>query len=214
MVKKKTKRKKAVKKKPVAKKKKPVKKKKLIKKKVVAKKRAIKKTVHRPVIPKTELGIERSLVQNFIALQKVMVNLSVKFDSLTTQISKLLDLFEISAKALAEKDYTKEKEVRDDKQIIAKIDNLSEQNKVLARGLTLLHEPSIQQRRPMVQPMQRPIPAPRLPRPQPPRPQPAPQPQNPQMGQGQAKEPEKNMADYQKSISSVEPTNPQKPKKV
>jgi len=208
MVKKKTTRKKTVKKKPVAKKKK------LIKKKVAAKKRVIRKVHSSSPAPKTELGIERSLVQNFIALQKVMVNLSVKFDSLTTQISKLLDLFEISAKALAEKDYTKEKEVREDKQILAKMDNLSDQNKVLARGLTLLHEPPIQQRRPMVQPMQRQIPAPRPPMPQIPRQQPALQSQNPQMAQGQTKEPEKNMADYQKSISSNEPSSPQKFKQL
>jgi len=208
MVKKKTTRKKAIKKKPVAKKKKP------IKKKVTPKKRVIKKIHSSPQLPKTELGVERSLVQNFIALQKVMVNLSVKFDNLTTQISKLLDLFEISAKALAEKDYTQEKEIRNDKQVLAKIDNLSEQNKVLARGLTLLHEgPPVQQKRPLVQPMQRSMRAP----PRPPTPQPPRQviSQNPQGSpEEKTKEPEKNMADYQKSISSTEASNTQKFKQL
>lgn len=43
-------------------------------------------------------SVENVLVENFVSLQKVMTNLSLKFDNLTNQISKLLDLFEISAK--------------------------------------------------------------------------------------------------------------------
>jgi len=69
-----------------------------------------------------------------------MVNLSVKFDDLSNKLSKLLDLFEISAKALAEKDLTIEKTARDDDRIIKEIGNLSGQNKVIARGLTLMHD--------------------------------------------------------------------------
>ena len=37
--------------------------------------------------------LEKVLIDNFVSLQKVMVNLSVKFDDLTNQISKLLELF-------------------------------------------------------------------------------------------------------------------------
>ena len=81
---------------------------------------------------------EKILVQNFVSLQKVMTNLVVKFDSLSTQISKLLDLFEISAKALAEKDVDSTKE---NKKIFEGINELKNQNKIIARGLTLLHEP-------------------------------------------------------------------------
>ena len=46
--------------------------------------------------PKNERDIqtEKILVENFVALQKVMVNLSIKFDNLSGQISKLLELFE------------------------------------------------------------------------------------------------------------------------
>jgi len=83
--------------------------------------------------------IEKALIENFIALQKVMTNLSIKFDNLSTQISKLLELFEISAKSLAEKDFS-EKGERDDKIIIEKLNNLIEQNKLLAKGLTLMHD--------------------------------------------------------------------------
>lgn len=88
----------------------------------------------------SEFQVERVLVQNFVSLQRVMTNLSSRFDDLTVQISKLLELFEISAKALAEKDFdiTGNKK-EDNKEMISKMDNLLEQNKVIARGLTLLN---------------------------------------------------------------------------
>ncbi len=84
--------------------------------------------------------IENALIENFISLQKVMVNLSVKFDNLTTQISKLLELFEISAKALAEKEFVTDKEKKDNKEVLDKMDKVIDQNKILARGLTLMHD--------------------------------------------------------------------------
>ena len=86
-----------------------------------------------------EIKIEQALIENFIALQKVMANLLLKFDNLTNQISKLLNLFEISAKTLAEKEFDAENGKRDDRKIAEKLDSLLEQNKILARGITLLH---------------------------------------------------------------------------
>ena len=93
--------------------------------------------------------LEKVLIQNFVSLQKVMTNLSVKFDELTSQISKLLELFEISAKTIAEK-----KNFGNDKEVNEKINNLMEQNRTLAKGLTLLHENKTPQR-PMQPPMRR-----------------------------------------------------------
>jgi len=81
---------------------------------------------------------EQILIENFVSLQKVMTNLAVKFDSLSGQISKLLELFEISAKTLAEKDYSIKSEP--DKKVAEKLDNILEQNKIIAKGITLLHE--------------------------------------------------------------------------
>jgi len=93
------------------------------------------------IIPaKKNNEIERILIENFISLQKVMVNSSVKFDGLTHQISKLLELFEISAKALAEKDFEIEKNNRENAKLLEKIENVLEQNKTIAKGLTLMHE--------------------------------------------------------------------------
>jgi len=83
--------------------------------------------------------IDEKLINNFIALQKVLTNISIKFDNLSDQIVKLLEIFEISAKALAEKDFS-EFEKFDSKELSEKIDNLMEQNRTIARGLTLMHE--------------------------------------------------------------------------
>ncbi|RLG15995.1 hypothetical protein DRN69_02055 [Candidatus Pacearchaeota archaeon] len=103
------------------------------KKKKVASKNPLKKSSE-------DTNIQKILVENFVSLQKVMVNLSVKFDDLTNKISKLLELFEISAKALAEKDFDFGKSSKDNKKIIEKIDTLLEQNKTIARGLALMHD--------------------------------------------------------------------------
>ncbi len=108
--------------------------------KKVVKPNSTKKTKTIP-IKKNNSGpkVEKILIENFVSLQKVMTNLSLKFDDLTKQISKLLELFEISAKTLAEKEFEIEKK-GSDKKVIEKIDNLLEQNKIIARGLTLIHE--------------------------------------------------------------------------
>ena len=82
--------------------------------------------------------VNRILVENFVSLQKAMTHLAVKFDSLSEQISKLLQLFEISAKSFAEKEKTENTEK--DKDFLMKVDTLLEQNKTIAKGLTLMDE--------------------------------------------------------------------------
>jgi hypothetical protein len=91
-----------------------------------------------------EEGINNKLIENFVSLQRVMTNLAVKLEDLSSQISKLLELFEISAKAIADKDFS----LGDNKinnQLSEKLDNLLEQNKIIAKGITLLHEKESQQ---------------------------------------------------------------------
>lgn len=87
-----------------------------------------------------ESQVNKILIENFVSLQKVMVENSIKFDNLATQISKLLELFEISAKSLAEKDFESERNSKDNKKILEKIEGILEQNKTIARGLTLMNE--------------------------------------------------------------------------
>ena len=85
--------------------------------------------------PKKNADVERALIENFVALQKVMTNLSMSFDNLSGRISKLLDLFEMSAKALAEKS-----DLQGDGETNNKLDNLLQQNRILAKGIAMLHE--------------------------------------------------------------------------
>lgn len=104
--------------------------------KVGANKQPIKKS-NPPTTKKTTQetsSTEQILVENSVALQKVMVDLAEKFTNLSGQISNLLNLFETSAKTMAEKGF------EDNQQIVQKLDSLLEQNKVLARGIALLHE--------------------------------------------------------------------------
>lgn len=103
-------------------------------------KRRRKRRVSRVPLSPEDANTEKILIENFVALQRVMTHLSEKFDNLASQISKMLNLFEISAKALAEKELDSEKDNTDLKKAIEKLDNLLEQNKIIAKGLIFLHE--------------------------------------------------------------------------
>ncbi|MEK6897948.1 MAG: hypothetical protein AABX28_01170 [Nanoarchaeota archaeon] len=89
------------------------------------------------------IQIEKALVENFVSLQKVLTNLSASFNELSKKISKLLELFELSAKALIEKDFKTDKGGKNEKEIIGRLNNLLDQNKIIARGLALLHESNL-----------------------------------------------------------------------
>ena len=81
---------------------------------------------------------DQLLLENLVSLQKVLLNLSMKIENLAEQTSKLLILFEVSAKSFAEKQglgISKE-----DKDFIEKLDKLMEQNKLIAKGLTMMDE--------------------------------------------------------------------------
>jgi len=96
----------------------------------------------------TRVEIDQALIDNFINLQKVLTNLSSKFEDLSTNMSKLLQLFEISAKSFTEKFSEKEEKPglnKNDKQLLDKLDSLLDQNKTIARGI-LLMENRIKQR--------------------------------------------------------------------
>jgi hypothetical protein len=135
----------------VTKKRKPLNKK-VSKKKVIRKKTSKKKIVKRKPAKKVntrrikrvkhekDIKIEKMLVENFISLQKVMVNLSVKFGDLSGDIKKLLETFDIAAKALSEKEMVGINPKEESESILNKLSGLEDQNKILARGLTLMHE--------------------------------------------------------------------------
>ena len=94
----------------------------------MAKKRAKKKKL-------TKSELDEQLIENFIKLQKVQTNLAVKFDDLSQNISRLLELFEMSAKSFMEK-----QDSGTDNDLLGKLDTLVDQNKTIAKGLTLMEE--------------------------------------------------------------------------
>ncbi len=96
-----------------------------------------------------EIRVERALIENFIGLQRVMVGLSARFDSLSSQISKLLDLFEISAKSLARKEASSPENL-DAKKVMEKLDRLSSQAGLIGRGLALIHEIGTEEGKPVI----------------------------------------------------------------
>jgi len=92
--------------------------------------------------PLSKDEIQLALIDNFISLQKVMANLTVKFDVLSSNISKLLELFEISAKTFAEK-YSGEAPAPStvvDEEYLKKLDTLLNQNKIISKGIMLIEE--------------------------------------------------------------------------
>ena len=99
----------------------------------------------RDITKKTSLSkdeIQLALIDNFINLQKVMANLTVKFDELSLNISRLLQLFEISAKTFAEKYSAQESAPSNliDAEYLKKLDTLLDQNKIISRGIMLIEE--------------------------------------------------------------------------
>lgn len=173
--------------------------------KVGAKKQVTTPLSIKNTIPKIN-QTEKVLVENFTALQKVMVDLAEKFTNLSTQMSKLLGLFETSAKTLVEKGF------EDNKEMVQKLDALLDQNKTLAKGIALLHEAEEEIQEDISQtpiPPQRPMPisnirrppqqVPQLPK-MPPQQPPIPS-QSPSQEQPQKQKPI-NYKEYQKSISA------------
>jgi len=100
-----------------------------------------KKVVKKKVIKKSAVSkdTKKILVENFVSLQKVMTHLSERFDELSEQISRLLELFELSAGALAKKEINFTKPM-DEAKIMDKLESILDQNKTIARGLTLMYE--------------------------------------------------------------------------
>jgi len=82
--------------------------------------------------------LEDVLLQNIVDLQKVNTDLAEKFDKLAKEISSLLSLFEITAKTFAK--HSPLGEYEKDKEFLDKIDKLLDQNKIFAKGLTLMEE--------------------------------------------------------------------------
>jgi len=104
-------------------------------------------------------SLEEQTIHSLIELQKVHLNLAEKFDKLATQIENLLALFELAARNFAKQPHMQSTEK--DKEFLEKIDKLLDQNKLLAKGLSLMEEKmrerlygpgAIQTQRPSIKP--------------------------------------------------------------
>lgn len=83
--------------------------------------------------------IEHAILHNLVELQKVQTDMSEKFGHLAKEISHLLALFEVTARNFA-KNIPENDQFTKDKEFLDKIDKLLDQNKTLAKGLTLMEE--------------------------------------------------------------------------
>jgi hypothetical protein len=84
----------------------------------------------------SQKDMQEMLIENFVGLQKAMTNLSIKFESLSEQLRRLLEVFELSAKNFV----SNAPESEDKEEVLEKINILLEQNKAIARGVVLLEE--------------------------------------------------------------------------
>ncbi|MEA3414389.1 MAG: hypothetical protein U9Q99_02595 [Nanoarchaeota archaeon] len=82
---------------------------------------------------------EKILIDNFVSMQKILVHLTEKFSDLTNRIDDLLNMFEGAAKSVINKEFHPIDE-KSKRELITKIDAILEQNKLLAKGLTLIHD--------------------------------------------------------------------------
>ena len=81
---------------------------------------------------------EELLIENFVGLQKAMVNLSMKFENLSDNISKLLNVFEISARDFM---VNKGKSSPDiEKELIGRLNMMIEQNKAVLGSVRSMDE--------------------------------------------------------------------------
>ncbi len=100
--------------------------------KVSSKKRATRKS--------GKESLNSLLIENFVSLQEVLTELSGKFGGLAKEISELLKIFELSARDLARKETIPRQDIGEQKVLVNKLNTLLEQNKIIAQGLTLIHE--------------------------------------------------------------------------
>ena len=84
------------------------------------------------------IRIQEKILENLIELQKVHTILAERFDKLSTHLENLLNLFEMTARSFAKTPGNQV--IEKDKEFLEKIDRLLDQNKTLAKGLTLMEE--------------------------------------------------------------------------
>lgn len=100
-------------------------------------------------------NVDDALLENFVELQKVLTNLAVRFEDLSGNISRLLQLFELSAKSFADKPIAAPGV---DQEFLKKLDSLLDQNKTISKGIMMMEERVRNRTTGGMPPMQRPNP--------------------------------------------------------
>lgn len=93
---------------------------------------------------------EEMLIENFVGLQRAMINLSMKFENLSDNISKLLNVFEVSARDYMVNKGRTSPEV--DKDLLNRVNMLIDQNKNIMGAIRSLEDKTKKQE-PMKTPM-------------------------------------------------------------
>lgn len=97
-----------------------------------------KKVVKQETKAKNETSeTEKLILQNNVELQKILTDLSFSMMKLSDRIDKLVSLFEQTVKTVSEKEMQEE---MNGKRINDKLDMLVSQNKLLAQGVSMVHE--------------------------------------------------------------------------
>ncbi len=85
----------------------------------------------------TKAQKEDLLIENFVGLQKAMTYLSLKFENLSDNLSKLLEVLELSARNYLTKEAPKD---ASSSELIKQVNYLIDQNKAIAEGLLLIDD--------------------------------------------------------------------------
>ena len=78
------------------------------------------------------------IIENSVALQKVVTDLALNLKKLSGDVSEMLELFKAATKTISEGKAEEAVKKSDIEELKAKVDELSDQNKVIAKGILLL----------------------------------------------------------------------------
>ena len=78
------------------------------------------------------------VIENSIALQKVVAGFASNLKKLSSDISEMLNLFREATRTISSEKAEEEAKKSDIDELKAKVDELVEQNKIIAKGILLL----------------------------------------------------------------------------
>ena len=102
--------------------------------KVVKKKSSV-KSVSSSDSEKTTVDL---VIETSIALQKVVTELAINMKKLSLEVSEMLELFKEATKSIDSEKADDEIRKSDIEELKSRLDELTEQNKVIAKGILLL----------------------------------------------------------------------------